>query len=97
MGLGFVAMCFTGRRAMVMPDRQHSYDYGSVALSFAVAAGFSIPALWILRRFYHGGSVSAGREKVAFSILMASAIIGMHYVDMASVIALAGNARKRMR
>ena len=85
LGLGLVAMCFTGMHAVLMPGMQHSYDYGLVALSYAVAAVFSVMALRVLRRFYHGGSVNPGWEKVAFSILMASAVIGMHYTDMASM------------
>ncbi len=85
LGLGFVAMCFTGMHAVLMPGMQHSYDYGLVALSYAVAAVFSVMALRVLHRFYHGESVNPGWEKVAFSILMASAVIGMHYTDMASM------------
>lgn len=85
LGLGLVAMCFTGMHAILMPGMQHSYDYGLVALSYAVATVFSVMALQVLHRFYHGKSVNPGWEKVAFSILMASATIGMHYTDMASM------------
>ncbi len=86
LGLGFTAMCFAGMHAVLMPGMQHGYDYRLVALSYLVAVVLSTPALWVLHRFYRGGSASPGWEKIAFSILMASAIVGMHYLDMASMI-----------
>jgi diguanylate cyclase (GGDEF)-like protein/PAS domain S-box-containing protein len=85
MGLGLVAMCFTGMHAVLMPGMQHTYNYGLVALSYAVAAGVSTLALLVIHKFYYNKPVNPGWEKVVFSILMAGAIIGMHYIDMASM------------
>lgn len=85
LGLGLVAMCFIGMHAIFMPGMEHSYDYRLVVLSYAVAAIFSTLALWILQRFYRGMSARPGWEKVIFSVLIASVIIGMHYIDMASM------------
>ena len=85
MGFGLTAMCLTGMHAVVMSGMPHTYDYTLIGLSYAVAAGFSIPALGILRRIYRGSSVTGGWEKVAFSLLMAIGILGMHYLDMASM------------
>ncbi len=85
LGLGLVAMCFTGMQAILMPGMQHSYDYWLVALSWLVAVIFGTLALYVLRRFYHGRSSNPGWEKVAFAMLMATAILGMHYTDMASM------------
>ena len=85
MGFGLTAMCVTGMHAVVMPGMRHTYNYALAGLSYVVAAGFSIPALGILRRIYRGMPVTGGWEKVAFSLLMAIGILGMHYLDMASM------------
>ena len=84
MGFGLTAMCVTGMHAVVMSGTAHN-DYALIGLSCLVAVGFSIPALGSLRRIYRGASVSGGREKVAFAVLMAIGILGMHYIDMASM------------
>lgn len=84
MGFGLTAMCVTGMHAVVMSGTAHN-DYALMGLSYAVAAGFSIPALGILRRLYRGTSATGGWEKVAFSLLMAIGILGMYYLDMASM------------
>lgn len=85
MGFGLTAMCVTGMHAVVMPDMPVTYDHALEGLSCLVAVGFSTPALGILRRIYRGTSVTGGWEKVAFSLLMAIGILGMHYLDMASM------------
>lgn len=85
MGFGLTAMCVTGMHAVVVSGMPHTYDYALLGLSYAVAVGFSIPALGILRRIYRGTSVTGGWEKIAFSLLMAIGILGMHYLDMASM------------
>lgn len=85
MGFGLTAMCMTGMHAVVMSGMPHTYDYVLAGLSYVVAAGFSIPALGILRRIYRGTSVTGGWEKLAFAVLMAIAILGMHYLDMAAM------------
>lgn len=85
MGAGLVAMCFTGMHAVLTPGMQHTYNYALVLLSFGVATGFSVPALASLHRLHHGTSTAYGWEKVFFSVLMSGAIIGMHYIDMASM------------
>ena len=85
MGFGLTAMCVTGMHAVVMSGAPRSYNYALMGLSYAIAAAFSIPALGILRRIYRATSVTAGWEKVGFSLLMAIGILGMHYLDMASM------------
>ena len=85
MGFGLTAMCVTGMHAVVMSGMPRTYNYALTGLSYVVAAGFSIPALGILRRIYRGTPVTGGWEKVAFAVLMAIGILGMHYLDMASM------------
>ncbi len=75
MGLGIVAMHYTGMAAM----RGHvelSYDRLYVALSVIIAIGASTAALWLAFR-----TTDLGQKLVA-AVVMGLAISGMHYTAM---------------
>src|SRR5439155_8407503 len=75
MGLGIVAMHYTGMAAM----RGHadlSYDRLFVALSIVIAIGASTAALWLAFR-----TTDLGQKLVA-AVVMGMAISGMHYTAM---------------
>jgi PAS domain S-box-containing protein len=79
MGLGIVAMHYTGMAAM----RGHAglgYDRFFVALSVLIAIGASIAALWLA--FRTTGLV----QKIVAAVVMGLAISGMHYTAMAAAI-----------
>jgi NO-binding membrane sensor protein with MHYT domain len=79
MGLGIVAMHYTGMAAM----RGHvelSYDRLYVALSIVIAIGASTAALWLAFR-----TTDLGQKLVA-AIVMGLAISGMHYAAMQGTI-----------
>src|SRR5712691_2628346 len=72
MGLGIVAMHYTGMAAM----RGHtglSYDRLFVALSLVIAVGASTAALWLAFR------TTDPWQKLAAALVMGLAISGMHY------------------
>ncbi|MGR4928044.1 MHYT domain-containing protein [Bradyrhizobium sp. CAR08] len=79
MGLGILAMHYTGMAAMRGPV-QLSYDPLWFALSVIVAIGAATAALWLA--FGTGG---AG-QKLAAAIIMGVAISGMHYTGMRAAI-----------
>jgi NO-binding membrane sensor protein with MHYT domain/nitrogen-specific signal transduction histidine kinase len=79
MGLGIVAMHYTGMAAMRMPATL-SYDPFFVALSVLIAIGASIVALWLA--FRNTGLV----QKLIGSVVMGLAISGMHYTAMHAAI-----------
>jgi NO-binding membrane sensor protein with MHYT domain/CheY-like chemotaxis protein/nitrogen-specific signal transduction histidine kinase len=89
MGLGIVAMHYTGMAAMRMPATL-SYDPVFVALSVLIAIGASVVALRLAFRN------TALRQKVFGSVVMGLAIAGMHYTAMHAAIfhahAYAGSA-----
>ena len=75
MGLGIVAMHYTGMAAM----REHvelSYDPIFVALSLIIAIGASTAALWLAFRTTDLG------QKLLAAVVMGLAISGMHYTAM---------------
>src|SRR5712672_4156387 len=75
MGLGIVAMHYTGMAAM----RGHAeldYDRLLVALSVVIAIGASTAALWRAFRTTHLG------QKLIAAVVMGLAISGMHYTAM---------------
>jgi len=79
MGLGIVAMHYTGMAAM----RGHTglrYDAMFVALSVVIAIGASTAALWLAFR------TTDLRQKLVAAVVMGVAISGMHYTAMRAAI-----------
>src|SRR5262245_32457397 len=72
MGIGIVAMHYTGMAAMRMPA-QLSYDRTLVALSIVIAISAAMAALWLAFR------TVAAWQRIAAAIVMGFAISGMHY------------------
>ena len=79
MGLGIVAMHFTGMAAM-RGHAELSYDRVFVALSLVIAIGASTAALWLAFRTTDLG------QKVVAAVVMGLAISGMHYTAMRAAI-----------
>jgi len=77
MGIGIVAMHYTGMAAMRMPA-DINYDRALVALSVVIAIGASIAALWLTFR------TAAAWQRIAAAVVMGFAISGMHYTGMAA-------------
>jgi C4-dicarboxylate-specific signal transduction histidine kinase len=75
MGLGIVAMHYTGMAAM-RGHAEPSYDRIYVALSIIIAIGASTAALWLAFR------TTALGQKVVAAVVMGLAISGMHYTAM---------------
>src|SRR6266487_258507 len=75
MGLGIVAMHYTGMAAM-RGHAEFSYDRLYVALSIVIAIGASTAALWLALR-----TTDLGQKLVAAAV-MGLAISGMHYTAM---------------
>src|SRR5712664_2946773 len=79
MGLGIVAMHYTGMAAM-RGQAELSYDRLFVALSVVIAIGASTVALWLAFR-----TTELGQHLVA-AVVMGLAISGMHYTAMRAAI-----------
>jgi len=79
MGLGIVAMHYTGMAAM-RGQAELSYDRLFVALSVVIAIGASTAALWLAFR-----TTGPGQHLVA-AVVMGVAISGMHYTAMRAAI-----------
>jgi PAS domain S-box-containing protein len=79
MGLGIVAMHYTGMAAMLMPAGLR-YDRALVALSVFIAIAASITALWLAFR------TAVVWQKLLAALVMGSAISGMHYTGMAAAV-----------
>jgi len=77
MGIGIVAMHYTGMAAMRMPAELR-YDRALVALSVLIAIGASIAALWLAFR------TTVTWQRLLAAVVMGSAISGMHYTGMAA-------------
>src|SRR5262245_31175224 len=77
MGIGIVAMHYTGMAAMRMPA-QLSYEPALVGLSVVIAIGASIAALWL------AFMAVAAWQRIAAAVVMGFAISGMHYTGMAA-------------
>jgi PAS domain S-box-containing protein len=77
MGIGIVAMHYTGMAAMRMPAELR-YDRLLVALSAFIAIAASIAALWLAFR------TAVVWQKVLAALVMGAAISGMHYTGMAA-------------
>ena len=89
MGLGILAMHYTGMAAMRGPTAfcagsrpavELSYDRLWVALSVIIAIGAATAALWLVFRTTDPG------QKLAAAIVMGIAISGMHYTGMRAAI-----------
>jgi diguanylate cyclase len=90
MALGIVLMHYVGIRAIaVFPPP--SYDARTVGVSVAIAVCASFAALWLT--FYLRQTVHryAWLARVGASIIMGSAIAGMHYTGMAAMTFTAGS------
>jgi diguanylate cyclase (GGDEF)-like protein len=83
MGIGIVGMHYTGMMAMeVAPDI--TYDPATVAASAAIAIAASWAALWLAFTL-RSNTVSGGVwKRLGSSVVMAAAIVGMHYTGMAA-------------
>jgi NO-binding membrane sensor protein with MHYT domain len=79
MGLGIVAMHYTGMEAM-QAHAELSYDRLFVSLSVVIAIGASTAALWLAFR-----TTDLGHKLVA-AVVMGLAISGMHYTAMRAAI-----------
>jgi PAS domain S-box-containing protein len=77
MGLGIVAMHYTGMAAMRMSAHLR-YDPAFVALSVFIAIGASTTALWLAFR------ATVVWQRVVAAVVMGFAISGMHYTGMAA-------------
>lgn len=75
MGVGIVAMHYTGMAAMRMPV-QLTYNTFWVAVSVFIAIGASVAALWLAFRS------SSFRYRAGAAVVMGCAISGMHYAGM---------------
>ena len=84
MGLGIVAMHYTGMAAMRMQPAIQ-YDPGLFALSVVIAIGAATAALWIAG-FFHSGETGSKvlYQKLGSALVMGAAISGMHYTGMAA-------------
>lgn len=82
MGMGIVAMHYSGMEAMQMQPRI-DYQPPLVLASAIVAIGASWLALTVARSFAFSGGVSGSRQVVA-AIALGLGIVGMHYVGMAA-------------
>jgi PAS domain S-box-containing protein len=85
MGIGIVAMHYTGMAAMRMPA-DIRYDPMLVALSVLIAIGASNVALWLAFR------TTISWQRLLSAIVMGSAISGMHYTGMAAATFIADPA-----
>ncbi|MEA2778637.1 MAG: hypothetical protein QOK29_181, partial [Rhodospirillaceae bacterium] len=84
MGLGIVAMHYTGMAAM-RGHAEISYDRLFVALSVVIAIGAATAALWLAFRTRNHG------QKLVAALVMGLAISGMHYTGMRAAIFTAHN------
>jgi PAS domain S-box-containing protein len=82
MGIGIVAMHYTGMAAMRMPADLR-YDRVLVALSVLIAIGASVAALWLAFR------TTVTWQRLLAAVVMGSAISGMHYTGMAAATFIA--------
>ena len=90
MGIGILAMHYTGMAAMRGPV-ELSYDPLWVALSVIIAIGAATAALWLAFRTTDPG------QKLAAAIVMGLAISGMHYTGMRATICTAHATMGRPR
>jgi NO-binding membrane sensor protein with MHYT domain len=79
MGLGIIAMHYTGMAAM-HGNVELSYDPRFVALSVVIALGAATVALWLAFR------TTDLAQKLVAAVVMGLAISGMHYTGMQAAI-----------
>jgi NO-binding membrane sensor protein with MHYT domain len=79
MGVGIVAMHYTGMAAM-LGHAEISYDPLFVALSVVIAIGAATAALWLAFRTTNRG------QKLIAAVVMGLAVSGMHYTGMRAAI-----------
>jgi NO-binding membrane sensor protein with MHYT domain len=79
MGLGIIAMHYTGMAAM-RGNAEISYDPPLVVLSVAIAIGAATAALWLAF-----GNTNPS-QKLGAAVAMGVAISGMHYTGMRAAI-----------
>lgn len=77
-GLGIVAMHYTGMAAMRMPGVSVAYDWRLVVASVAIAIAAATGALWLSFR------TRDTPQRLLASVVMGGAIFGMHYTGMAA-------------
>lgn len=85
MGLGIAAMHYTGMAAMQMEPKPQ-YDPVVLGLSVIIAIGASFAALAICFRLRSQATLSALKQRMIASLVMGTAIVGMHYTGMAATI-----------
>ncbi len=78
MGVGVVAMHYTGMEAMIMAADMH-HDPMIVAIALVIALVASTVALWI------AVNLRKGWQKVGAAFVMGAAVCGMHYTAMTGV------------
>ncbi|TSB47218.1 bifunctional diguanylate cyclase/phosphodiesterase [Alkalicoccobacillus porphyridii] len=81
MAAAISGMHYVGMAAMSL---EITYDWGTVALSVAIAALASFAALWLLLELKATQSPNAVLYKIGSGLIMAVAITGMHYTGMAA-------------
>jgi NO-binding membrane sensor protein with MHYT domain len=86
MGLGIIAMHYTGMAAM-RGHAELSYDRLFVAASLVIAIGASTAALWLAFR-----TADNFCQKLVAAVVMGLAISGMHYTAMGGTIFTAHSA-----
>jgi diguanylate cyclase (GGDEF)-like protein/PAS domain S-box-containing protein len=83
MGLGIVAMHYTGMAALRLRPGP-AYDPVGVAASVAVAIAASVAALWLSFHLRRDTLAGAFRRRIGGALVMGAAIAGMHYTGMAA-------------
>ncbi|MDH5395413.1 MAG: ATP-binding protein, partial [Gammaproteobacteria bacterium] len=82
-GLGVASMHYLGMEAMIMPARIN-YNPVLVTLSLVVAVTAAIAALWIAHKLASQKRKYHTVYMFVASVVMGTAIVGMHYIGMAS-------------
>jgi len=84
LGLGIVSMHYIGMAAMRMPASMH-YNPWLVAVSILIGIGAAVAAIWMAFAIGRGEISATLRFKAGSSLLMGTAIAGMHYTGMAAM------------
>ena len=83
MGLGIVAMHYSGMTAMRLAASVY-YDWRIVALSIVVAIAVALVALWLAFRLRDHSSRTESWQKIGSAVLMGVSVPSMHYTAMAA-------------
>jgi len=83
MGLGIAAMHYSGMYAMRMAAMSH-YNPFLFAASVLIAIGASTAALWLAFHLRNAYTIKGLWLKVGAALVMAVAIVGMHFTGMAA-------------